>query len=147
MIAIAMTLAAIMSLVALQVYIRYWIINVWLPVEDAVHDNPLTVADLMTIRDEELVEVDNFYPDHVGRTYAVRYNSNHSMDTTCNERLTSRELSRPACYMLHQEKAERPCQNTLLHLINVESSKPTPILFQLGAFVFEKPVSISTFER
>ena len=54
--------------------LRVRLINVWRPILGPVHDHPLTMAESLSVEDQDLVKVKHIYPDYVGETYAVKYN-------------------------------------------------------------------------
>ncbi len=54
--------------------LRFRIVNVWKPLNGPVVDHPLMFADSTTVREEDLVVVEQRYPHYVGETYAVKYN-------------------------------------------------------------------------
>ena len=53
---------------------RYWIINVWRPLNGAVESHPLAFADSSTVPDNDMVSVEHRYPDRTGETAAIRHN-------------------------------------------------------------------------
>lgn len=54
--------------------LRFRIVNLWKPLDGPVVDHPLMFADSTTLREEDLVAVEQRYPHYVGETYAVKYN-------------------------------------------------------------------------
>ena len=56
---------------------RYWIINVWRPLNGAVESFPLAFADSATVPDADMVGVEHRYPDRTGETAAIKYNKDH----------------------------------------------------------------------
>jgi len=55
---------------------RFAIINLWRPISGPVLESPLTLCDAQSLAEEDLVASDLRYPDRVGETYAITYNSN-----------------------------------------------------------------------
>ena len=56
---------------------RFAVINVWRPLRRTVEDTPLGLLDARSIAPQDLIATDLVYPDRVGETYAVAYNSAH----------------------------------------------------------------------
>ena len=56
---------------------RVQIINLWRPIRGPLLDSPLAVCDARTVKSNELVAADLVYPDRIGETYSVKYNSDH----------------------------------------------------------------------
>jgi len=56
---------------------RVQIINLWRPIRGPLLDSPLAVCDARTVKPNELVAADLVYPDRIGETYSVKYNSDH----------------------------------------------------------------------
>jgi hypothetical protein len=56
---------------------RFIEINVWRPIAGPVESWPLAVCDAGSVDRRDLVVSERRYPDRVGETYAVRYNSRH----------------------------------------------------------------------
>ncbi|KAL1626202.1 hypothetical protein SLS54_003036 [Diplodia seriata] len=52
---------------------RLRIINAWKPIGGTVLDHPLVFADRRSVRHEDLVPVEQVYPDYVGETYVLKY--------------------------------------------------------------------------
>jgi hypothetical protein len=57
---------------------RFAIINFWRPIGGPVRRSPLAICDARTIEQGDLIASDLVYPDWVGETYGVAYNSNHT---------------------------------------------------------------------
>jgi len=55
---------------------RFAIINLWRPISGPVLESPLTLCDAQSLAEEDLIASDLRYPDRVGETYAILYNSN-----------------------------------------------------------------------
>ena len=51
---------------------RLRIINVWKPIVGPVLDHPICFADSQSIRQKDLVPVEQIYPDYIGETYALK---------------------------------------------------------------------------
>jgi hypothetical protein len=56
---------------------RVQIINLWRPIRGPLLDSPLAVCDARTVKPNELVAADLVYPNRIGETYSVKYNSDH----------------------------------------------------------------------
>ena len=56
---------------------RVQIINLWRPIRGPLLDSPLAVCDARTVKPNELVAADLVYPNRIGETYSVKYNSGH----------------------------------------------------------------------
>jgi len=56
---------------------RFAIIQVWRPIRHPVETFPLAIADARSLSDKNLVISERRYPDRVGQTYAITYNSAH----------------------------------------------------------------------
>jgi hypothetical protein len=56
---------------------RFAVINVWRPLRRTVETSPLALCDARSIAPEDFIATDLVYPDRVGETYAVAYNSAH----------------------------------------------------------------------
>jgi hypothetical protein len=56
---------------------RYVEINLWRPISGPVKSSPLAVCDARTVEARDLVTSELRYPDRIGETYAVTYNSRH----------------------------------------------------------------------
>ncbi|MBV9388276.1 MAG: hypothetical protein JOZ78_17785 [Chroococcidiopsidaceae cyanobacterium CP_BM_ER_R8_30] len=56
---------------------RFGIINVWRAIASPIQESPLAVCDARSIAPTDWVASDLVYPDRVGETYGVTYNSDH----------------------------------------------------------------------
>ncbi len=56
---------------------RFAIIQVWRPIRHPVESFPLAICDARSIPVADLVISERRYPNRVGQTYAVKYNSDH----------------------------------------------------------------------
>jgi hypothetical protein len=56
---------------------RVQIINLWRPIRGPVQDAPLAVCDALSVRSSDLVASELVYPDRVGETYSVVFDSAH----------------------------------------------------------------------
>jgi hypothetical protein len=56
---------------------RFAIIQVWRPIGQPIHANPLAVADARSIAPEDLLISERRYPHRVGQTYRLKYNPEH----------------------------------------------------------------------
>ncbi len=54
---------------------RVQIINLWRPIIGMLWDSPLALCDARTVDAEDLVASDLIFPDRVGETYALTYNT------------------------------------------------------------------------
>ncbi|CAK7234208.1 hypothetical protein SBRCBS47491_008869 [Sporothrix bragantina] len=54
---------------------RVRIINVWRPLNGPVRGHPLALASLTSVASDDVVPVEHRYPDRIGETAAIRYNS------------------------------------------------------------------------
>jgi hypothetical protein len=57
---------------------RFAIIQVWRPIRHPVETFPLAIADARTLSPKNLVISERRYPDRIGQTYAITYNSDHA---------------------------------------------------------------------
>ena len=56
---------------------RFAIIQVWRPIRHPVETFPLAICDARSLSPENLVVSERRYPNRVGQTYAITYNSEH----------------------------------------------------------------------
>src|SRR5579864_4737084 len=56
---------------------RFAIIQVWRPIRRPVESFPLAICDARTVSPDDLVISERRYPNRVGQTYAITYNSAH----------------------------------------------------------------------
>jgi hypothetical protein len=56
---------------------RVQVINLWRPIRGPLCDAPLAVCDVASVAPADLVPSDLVYPNRIGETYAVTYNSSH----------------------------------------------------------------------
>jgi hypothetical protein len=56
---------------------RFAIIQVWRPIHHPVETFPLAICDARSLSSENLVVSERRYPNRVGQTYAITYNSQH----------------------------------------------------------------------
>ncbi len=56
---------------------RFAIIQVWRAINRPIQSNPLAIADAASVAFEDLLIAERRYPDRVGQTYRLRYNSAH----------------------------------------------------------------------
>ena len=56
---------------------RVQIINIWRPIRGPLLDAPLAVCDASTVKPEQLIPTDLVYPNRVGETYSVTFDSEH----------------------------------------------------------------------
>jgi hypothetical protein len=56
---------------------RVQVINLWRPIRGPLCDAPLAVCDAASVAPADLVPSDLVYPNRIGETYAVTYNSSH----------------------------------------------------------------------
>jgi len=56
---------------------RFAIVQVWRPIHHPVETWPLAIADAQSLSPEDMVVTERRYPDRIGQTYAITYNSAH----------------------------------------------------------------------
>jgi hypothetical protein len=56
---------------------RFAIVQVWRPIRLPVESFPLAICDARTLSTDDLVVSERRYPNRVGQTYAIKYNSRH----------------------------------------------------------------------
>src|SRR5215208_108048 len=56
---------------------RFAIIQVWRPINQPIQSNPLALADAKSVAIEDLLVAERRYPNRVGQTYRLKYNSGH----------------------------------------------------------------------
>lgn len=56
---------------------RFAIVQVWRAIRNPIESNPLAIADARSLRPEDLIASERRYPNRVGETYQVSYNSDH----------------------------------------------------------------------
>jgi hypothetical protein len=56
---------------------RFAIVQVWRPIRHPVETFPLAICDARTLSDDDLIISERRYPNRVGQTYAIKYNSAH----------------------------------------------------------------------
>ena len=56
---------------------RYAIVQVWRPIRHPVESFPLAICDARSVSPEDFVVSERRYPNRVGQTYAIKYNSQH----------------------------------------------------------------------
>jgi hypothetical protein len=56
---------------------RFAIVQVWRPIRRPVESFPLAICDARTVSPDDLVISERRYPNRVGQTYAITYNSQH----------------------------------------------------------------------
>jgi len=56
---------------------RFAIIQVWRAIDKTIQSNPLALADARSVSSADLLPAERRYPDRVGETYQLLYNSNH----------------------------------------------------------------------
>jgi len=56
---------------------RFAIVQVWRPIRLPVESFPLAICDARTLSPDDLVISERRYPNRVGQTYAITYNSRH----------------------------------------------------------------------
>ncbi len=52
---------------------RIFQINIWRPIQGPVARSPLTLADASSVRQEELIETDQIFPDRIGEIYHLAH--------------------------------------------------------------------------
>jgi hypothetical protein len=57
---------------------RFAIVQVWRPIRHPVETFPLAICDARTLSPDDLVISERIYPNRVGQTYAITYNSAHT---------------------------------------------------------------------
>lgn len=55
---------------------RFAINNLWRPISGPLLDSPLTLCDVQSLEEENLIASDLKYPDRTGETYSITYNPN-----------------------------------------------------------------------
>jgi len=56
---------------------RFAIVQVWRPIRHPVETFPLAICDARSVSPDDLVVSERRYPNRVGQTYAIKYNSKH----------------------------------------------------------------------
>ncbi len=56
---------------------RFAIIQVWRAINQPIRSNPLAMADARSVAPEDLLVAERRYPNRVGQTYRLKYNSAH----------------------------------------------------------------------
>ncbi len=56
---------------------RFAIIQVWRAINQPIESNPLALADAQSVEFDDLMVAERRYPNRVGQTYRLRYNSAH----------------------------------------------------------------------
>jgi hypothetical protein len=56
---------------------RFAIVQVWRPIRYPVETHPLAICDARSIADKDFVVSERRYPNRIGQTYAITYNSAH----------------------------------------------------------------------
>jgi len=56
---------------------RFAIIQVWRAIADPIRSNPLAMVDARSVTPEDLLIAERRYPNRVGQTYRLKYNSAH----------------------------------------------------------------------